>query len=351
MKPLRMQLFEMSDHVRASPGKRWGVAVAAFGLALYARFLCDHLLPPGFPYLTFFPAVILTTFLAGVWPGAVCAVACGVAAWYWFIPPFAMFEINGSVLVALTFYACVVIVDILLIQVMHKAVDDLQEERLRSEDLVREQQRLLAEQKERERQQRVLQRELSHRMKNTLAMVQAVVSQSLRNATDVKLAGEMASARIDALARAQDTLTATNWSAADVETIVRTSVEPHQDSADRFDIFGPPMVLEAQPSMGLALAIHELATNATKYGALSTADGKVEIRWTAPGENGFAFTWIESKGPAVSEPTRRGFGSRLMERVVPTYFNGVANVDYRADGLHYRIEGELLPKEPQPLQS
>ncbi|MBD8664425.1 sensor histidine kinase [Rhizobium sp. CFBP 8752] len=351
MKPLRMQLFEMSDHVRASPGKRWGVAVAAFGLALYARFLCDHLLPPGFPYLTFFPAVILTTFLAGVWPGAVCAVACGVAAWYWFIPPFAMFEINGSVLVALTFYACVVIVDILLIQVMHKAVDDLQEERLRSEDLVREQQRLLAEQKERERQQRVLQRELSHRMKNTLAMVQAVVSQSLRNATDVKLAGEMASARIDALARAQDTLTATNWSAADVETIVRTSVEPHQDSADRFDIFGPPMVLEAQPSMGLALAIHELATNATKYGALSTADGKVEIRWTAPGENGFAFTWIESKGPAVSEPTRRGFGSRLMERVVPTYFNGVANVDYRTDGLHYRIEGELLPKEPQPLQS
>ncbi|RYG95238.1 MAG: sensor histidine kinase [Alphaproteobacteria bacterium] len=221
---------------------------------------------------------------------------------------------------------------------MHKAVDGLQEERLRSEALVHEQQRLLAQQKERERQQRVLQRELSHRMKNTLAMVQAVVSQSLRNATDIKLAGQMASARIDALARAQDMLTATNWSAADVETIVRTSVEPHQDKMDRFDIYGPSMVLEAQPSMGLALAIHELATNATKYGALSTWDGKVEIRWVASGQD-FTFVWIERGGPLVHEPATRGFGSRLTERVVPGYFNGRAKVHFRPDGVEYRLDG------------
>jgi two-component sensor histidine kinase len=341
MTPIRMRLFEISNQVRASPSRRWAVAVGAFAVALYTRFLCDHLLPPGFPYLTFFPAVILTTFLAGVLPGTVCAVACGLAAWYWFIPPFGFLELNGSVLVALTFYAFVVSVDILLIQVMHRAVDGLQDERLRSEDLVREQQRLLAEQKERERQQRVLQWELSHRMKNTLAMVQAVVSQSLRNATDIKVAGELAFARIEALARASDALTATDWSAADVETIVKTSIAPHQDSSDRFDISGPPMVLEAQPALGLALEIHELATNATKYGALNTPSGRITIRWEAPSDRGFAFTWSESGGPSAKEPASRGFGSRLTERVVPTYFSGKAKTDFRPEGIEYRLVGTV----------
>jgi two-component sensor histidine kinase len=341
MSRIRRQLFDLSDRVRASPVKAWSVAIGAFLVALYVRFLSDHLLPPGFPYLTFFPAVILTTFLAGLWPGAVTALACGIAAWYWFIPPFRNFELNPSVLVALSFYACVVIVDILLIQVMHKALDNLRDERRKSEALLIEQQRLLAEQRERERQQRILQRELSHRMKNTLAMVQAVVSQSLRNATDTKLAAEHASARIQALARAQDALTAADWEAGDVETVVRTAIAPHNDGHNRFDISGPAVAIAAQPALGLALALHELATNATKYGALSVPEGRVVIRWQMPGENEFRFCWTESGGPAVVKPNRAGFGSRLTERVVPTYFKGKAQNTYAVDGLEYQLTGTL----------
>lgn len=345
MTTLRLHLFALSDRVRSSPVVAWGIAFAAFACALYARFLFDHVLPPGFPYLTFFPAVILTAFLAGLLPGAVCALACGIAAWYWFIPPFGSFSLNTSVLVALAFYVCVVGVDILLIRVMHRAVDGMREEQARSRDLVREQQRLLGEQKDRERQQRILQRELSHRMKNTLAMVQAVVSQSLRNNPDPKLAAGLASARIQALARAQDALTATDWSAADVETLIRTAVSAHDDGTGRFRIDGPSLSLEAQRSLGLALAIHELATNATKYGALLTEAGIVTILWDSPDDNRFRFTWIESGGPEVAEPLRRGFGSRLTERVVPAYFNGSAKTRYTRGGLEYELEGTLRPDE------
>lgn len=341
MSTIRRQLFGLSDRVRASPLKAWSLAICAFIVSLYVRFLSDHLLPPGFPYLTFFPAVILTTFMAGLWPGAVCALACGFAAWYWFIPPSGNFELNASVLVALAFYAGVVIVDILLIQVMHKALDSLQDERRKSDALLVEQKRLLGEQRDRERQQRILQRELSHRMKNTLAMVQAVVSQSLRNATDTKLAAEQASARIQALALAQDALTATDWEAGDVETVVRTAIAPHNDGHNRFEISGPSVAIAAQPALGLALAIHELATNATKYGALSVPDGKIIVRWQTPGDNQFQFSWTEANGPVIMEPKRSGFGSRLTERIVPTYFKGKAQATYPAGGYEYHLRGTL----------
>src|SRR4051812_25591604 len=101
----RASIFVLVDRVRLSRLTAWGLALIAFLVALTTRFAFDHLLPAGFPYLTFFPAVILTTFFAGVLPGAVCAIACGLAAWYWFIPPTGTFAINFSVLVALGFYA------------------------------------------------------------------------------------------------------------------------------------------------------------------------------------------------------------------------------------------------------
>ncbi len=336
-------VFEAAKEVRSSPMKAWGLAVAAFALALGARFSTDHMLPAGFPYLTFFPAVILTTFFAGLLPGIACAALSGLAAWYWFITPVGAFAFNPSVIIALLFYIFVVGVDILLIQVMHRAVSGLEAERAVNQQLLQQQQVHLEEQQLRQKQQRVLQRELSHRMKNTLAMVQAVVSQSLRNATDPREAAAMASARIQALARAQDALTATDWSAADVASIVETSIEPHRDSHGRFELSGPAVELDARHAMGLALAIHELATNATKYGALSSEAGRVAISWSVSQSRRFTFEWIERDGPTVTEPARRGFGSRLTERVVPGYFGGKASISFAAAGLRYLLDGSLDP--------
>ncbi len=151
----------------------------------------------------------------------------------------------------------------------------------------------------------------------------------------------MASARIQALARAQDMLTATDWSASDVRTIVEAAIAPHADTPDRFRISGPRVDLDARHALGLALAIHELATNATKYGALSTAHGFVTISWEAGSDERFTFTWKEQDGPPVMEPERRGFGSRLTERVVPGYFAGRATIAFAPDGLVYQLDGSL----------
>jgi PAS domain S-box-containing protein len=186
----------------------------------------------------------------------------------------------------------------------------------------------------------LLTRELSHRMKNTLAMVQAVVTQSLRNATSLEDASHLASERIQALGRAQDMLTESNWETADVRNVVSAALAPHLNGDCRFTIEGPSADLTAQQGMGLALAIHELATNATKYGALSSDGGHVMVSWTIEGGR-FRFGWQETGGPTVSPPTHKGFGSRLTERVVPSYFSGTASMAYPKEGAVYVLDGSL----------
>jgi two-component sensor histidine kinase len=334
-------IFEAAKRMRSSPLRAWSLAAVAFAFALGLRFGFDHVLPAGFPYLTFFPAVILTAFFAGLWPGIACAIVSGLSAWYWFIPPFGSFALSTPVLIALAFYVFVVGVDIALIQAMHGAVAKLEAERAINQQLLAQQKQHLEESQTQQRQQRVLQRELSHRMKNTLAMVQAVVSQSLRNATDPKEAATMASARIQALARAQDMLTVTDWAASDVRAIVEAAIAPHVDTAGRFRLTGPRVDLDARHALGLALAIHELATNATKYGALSTDAGAIAITWELGEGERFSFTWKEEGGPPVSEPNRRGFGSRLTERVVPGYFHGHAQTEFAPGGLVYQLDGSF----------
>ncbi|KQT54088.1 hypothetical protein ASG43_00150 [Aureimonas sp. Leaf454] len=202
-------------------------------------------------------------------------------------------------------------------------------------------QRLLEERREADRRQRVLQRELAHRMKNTLTMVQAVVTQSLRNASSLDEAAHLAGERIQALSRAQDMLTESNWETAEIGTVVSAAISPHVDGGKRFEIIGPSVQLTAQQGMGLALAIHELATNAAKYGALSNEGGRIRVAWALDDCGRFRFDWSESEGPAVIVPVRRGFGTRLTERVVPTYFEGTAVLCYDATGVRYELEGVL----------
>ncbi|WP_019997779.1 sensor histidine kinase [Aureimonas ureilytica] len=199
----------------------------------------------------------------------------------------------------------------------------------------------LARQEEGERQRRVLQRELSHRMKNTLAMVQAVVTQSLRHATSLEEATSVASSRIQALGRAQDMLTESDWTIADLRTAVDAAIKPHVDRDGRFLVTGPTLELSAQQAMGIALALHELATNAVKYGALSADEGKVHLHWATAEDGEFQFEWREEGGPEVRLAGRKGFGTRLTERVVPGYFNGSAETDFQPTGVVYRLRGQL----------
>ena len=217
----------------------------------------------------------------------------------------------------------------------------LMRERHELEELNRNLSDSLAQQEEGERQRRVLQRELSHRMKNTLAMVQAVVTQSLRHATSIEEATQVSSARIQALGRAQDMLTATDWTIADLRAAVDAAIEPHVERSGRFVGSGDPLDLSAQQAMGVALALHELATNAVKYGALSVDEGRVHVGWHLSPEGDFHFEWREENGPEVRPMSRKGFGTRLTERVVPGYFNGRAQTDFQPSGIVYRLHGRL----------
>ncbi|WP_238257565.1 sensor histidine kinase [Methylobacterium gnaphalii] len=195
----------------------------------------------------------------------------------------------------------------------------------------------ITELKQTEARQTVLMQEMAHRVKNTLAMVQAVATQTLRNAHSLEEAGEALGARLLALAQAHDVLMQGSWSSADLRGLVDTAVALHSDGEPgRFVVSGPDVTLGPRPGLTLALILHELGTNAAKYGALSKSEGHVEIRWsveTVDAEERLSFRWEEIDGPAVTPPTRIGFGSRLIERSLVHSFGGSAKLDFPETGV------------------
>ncbi|AWB23738.1 histidine kinase [Methylobacterium currus] len=199
--------------------------------------------------------------------------------------------------------------------------------------------RLLAEARAAEARRRDLAHEMAHRMKNLLSMVQAVATQTLRQATSMEEGRLAISHRLTALARAQDILLQADFKAADVCEVVAATIAPHQTSDRRIRLNGPGTLLTSQQALGLSLAVHELATNAAKYGALSNDDGTVDVAWTDE-DNAFVFDWTERGGPAVVAPDRRGFGSKLIERIVASYFNGEGRIDFAPEGIRFRLVGK-----------
>jgi two-component sensor histidine kinase len=187
----------------------------------------------------------------------------------------------------------------------------------------------LTEMKRAEQLQRLLSNELNHRVKNTLATVQSITSQTLRAATDLDLARNAIEDRIISLARVHDLLTARSWSGADLGDVVERAMQPFP--AVQLAAAGPSFDVPPQHALALSLALHELATNAAKYGALSAPDGRVEIRWER-GEDELRLTWREKDGPPVAPPTRRGFGSRLLEASLRD-LGGSTRLEYAVEGV------------------
>ena len=196
---------------------------------------------------------------------------------------------------------------------------------------ITEEWRVTAELKDAAERQAVLTGELQHRIKNTLAMVGAIANQTIRG-EDVRSAREAFAARLMILSQAHDILTQTSWASAPIHEVVTRAVAAHRSADRRIRVSGPEVELEPKPALALALAIHELATNAVKYGALSVK-GKVEIAWSNDAESGFRFSWTESGGPHVAEPGKKGFGSRLIEGVLAADFEGEVRTCYRPGGV------------------
>lgn len=191
-----------------------------------------------------------------------------------------------------------------------------------------------------EEQQTILINELNHRVKNTLAVVQGIAQQTFRDMSQAQERKAFTD-RLNALATAHNHLTARNWETADMESVVREGLEAiAPDDPSRITIEGPSVLLPPQMAVSLAMVIHELGTNAIKYGALSSPDGSVEIFWNTDfqeNDTRLTFEWTERGGPAAAAPNRSGFGTRLIGRGLGTP-GGSASLDFRPNGLHYQLD-------------
>lgn len=196
----------------------------------------------------------------------------------------------------------------------------------------------VTDRKEAEAYRMLVTQEMSHRIKNTLATVQAIVSQSLRADLPASQMRQVVAKRIEALGGAHDILTGKDWDVAGLRQTVDRAVRPF-NADGRIHHFGPDLEISHGVSSALTLALHELATNAVKYGALSGDSGRVRIEWNIE-KSQFVLTWDEIGGPPVTAPTRTGFGSRMIEKALSATVNGTAEVQYRPGGIHFELRAD-----------
>jgi len=204
-----------------------------------------------------------------------------------------------------------------------------------------------------EDQRQQLMAELDHRVKNVLAAVQALAQQTAKRTTSLDAFLQTFSGRLKAMASANELLTAARWRGAAIDHLAAAelgAIAPGQTSWD-----GPELFLTPRAANALSLALHELATNAVKFGALSVESGHVSLKWTATKDGGFEATWVESGGPTVQVPAREGFGTTLLAQVTGRELNGETVVEYRPAGVRVRLRAgpqavaerpEVVPEMP-----
>jgi two-component system CheB/CheR fusion protein len=199
----------------------------------------------------------------------------------------------------------------------------------------------ITDRKQAQERQELLTQEIYHRTKNIFSVVQAVISRSFTDKRTVAEAEQAVLSRLQSLAQAHAMLIDKDWQGADMAEVVRGEMSPY---AGRYTMEGPSIVLNAKAAQNFALAVHELATNAVKYGALSSQSGRVNINWPIGKPNGhdqFMFRWQERNGPQVSPPLRKDFGSTVLEQVMAEYFETPPQVEFKANGVRYEVIGSL----------
>jgi two-component sensor histidine kinase len=190
----------------------------------------------------------------------------------------------------------------------------------------------ITERKLAEEHLRILAHEVDHRAKNLLAVVQATVHLTQADsAHDLKAAIE---GRIRAIANAHTLLTQSRWTGADLRSLIREELSPYcPDGASRADISGSDLILEPQSAQSIAIVLHELTTNAVKYGALSVPAGRLQVEWSRAENGQLVLRWSETDGPPVKPPARQGFGTRVVDQIIRAELKGEARYDWRPAGL------------------
>jgi two-component system, chemotaxis family, CheB/CheR fusion protein len=199
----------------------------------------------------------------------------------------------------------------------------------------------ISERKQAQARQELLTREVQHRTKNLFAVVLAIVTRSFVGKYTVEDAKLAVVNRLEPLGQTHLMLIDKDWQGADLAEIVHAEMSPY---ADRVKIEGPSLMLTARAAENFALALHELATNAAKYGALSNTTGRVHIAWSKDASNGsnhFTFRWQEQGGPPVRPPNQKGFGSAVLEQVMTAHFEAPPHIEFPLAGVIYELNGSL----------
>ena len=205
------------------------------------------------------------------------------------------------------------------------------------DDVVRILSKVFADLDDRDRHQQTLVDELNHRAKNTLTAIQAIARQTHRQSKSWEEFRNNFEYRLMAMARSFDLLTKNDWRSGDLHEVIAECSKPFCET-DRIRLTGPAVVLPPKAIVGMGMMIHELATNATKYGAFSTPSGSVDVNWEIQGSDSsqmLYFQWKEREGPAVTQTSQKGFGSSLIASTVEVELHGKAETKLEPDGLHF----------------
>ncbi|WP_017670670.1 histidine kinase dimerization/phosphoacceptor domain -containing protein [Blastomonas sp. AAP53] len=312
----------------------YGLAVLSFAVALFIRLELQGTLPPGFPYLTFFPAVILTTFLAGLWPGIACATLCGIASLYFFIPPSDSFAIDGASSIAIGFYIFIVTVDIALIHFMHRAADRLMARKQVMESLYD--------------QQRTMFQELQHRVANNMTFVAALLHLQKRNIT-----ADPASA-INALDEAQsriETMSRIHRRLYDPASVDLPVAEYFQEiCSDLLQATGarnivcmvdmPAVRLDIARLTTLSLLVTELVTNSLKH-AFTDDGGTISLKLERLSPDRLALT-VSDNGRGmqhgVDTVANKGLGTRIIQSLAAQLGGEVKALTGLRNGVAWQLE-------------
>lgn len=312
----------------------YAASLAIFAAAFALRSWLDPLMPAGFPFLTFFPAVLVTGFVFGVRQGALIALLAGLASWYYFIPPRGT-DFSAGTLLAMALYVFVVSTELTLIALFMRAY--------RAEAAARRETQRLADLQE------TMAQELDHRLKNIFATMNAIISLSLKGVTSAEELAARLRDRLNALGRSNLLLRGLrDGEEVVLHSVIDQALEPFSIiGTQRFMASGPRVPIGGQTLVVLSLILHELGTNAAKYGALSVPAGSITLTWHVEpdeqtGEN-LIISWRETGGPAPDAAPRStgGFGSTLMKRVIASV-QGQTEMTFPPEGAVIRL---ALPVE------
>jgi two-component sensor histidine kinase len=317
--------------IPAAPPAIWQgqlLALVAVAVAFGLRFAITPLIGPDrLPFLTFFPAVLIATAIGGRWAGVTALATSAFVAVWAFTPP--LFAIDfGSSQVAWFFIAFLVSGGVIWFTavLLRRSVLRFREKQAQLEVEVAQRERAAE-------QLRTVAHELEHRVRNLLALIHGLVLQSGRGSESVEAFQKALGERLQALAKAQHLVSDIGSNSLPLPRLLGDAVRPFAEAGERFRLEGPEIMVPADIALPLALALHELSTNAVKYGALSASDGRVELSWSQTGDQ-VALVWKERDGPPVKAPDRRGFGSRLLESALAAH-SGRSSIDFEPDGVRY----------------